>query len=115
MIASGEKTEEYREIKEHWISMLVKDIITGKSGLKHFWLNKDGRSRAKCINYIVNEINYCEFIKPDAIKFTNGYSKTAPTIFLEFKGIEIGEPKPEWSDNWQGEVFIIKLGKIIKK
>lgn len=30
-------------------------------------------------------------------------------------GIERGKAKPEWSDNWQGDVFIIKLGNVISK
>lgn len=37
-----------------------------------------------------------------------------PTIVCEFKGLSIGEAKPEWSDNWEGDVFVIKIGKIIE-
>jgi len=29
-------------------------------------------------------------------------------------GIDVGKAKPEWSDNWQGDVFIISLGKILE-
>lgn len=51
----------------------------------------------------------------DQVKFTNGYAANAPTMVVECKGIRIGTAKPEWSDNWQGDVFIIELGEIISK
>lgn len=48
------------------------------------------------------------------IIFSHGYSKDRAQIKLECLGIEKGFAKPEWSGNWQGVVFIIKLGDIIK-
>lgn len=89
MIASGEKKEEYREKKDYWIDRLCDFDECLKSN------------------------SYEHFKSFDTITFRNGYSKNAPTIVLECKGIRIGEAKPEWSDNWQGNVFIIKLGDII--
>lgn len=90
MIASGEKTEEYREIKIYWLNRFLKyptmDISCIKSSEK---------------------TNF------DVIVFRNGYSQSAPRITVECLGIEIGPAKPEWSDNWKGDVFIIKLGKKI--
>jgi len=56
---------------------------------------------------------YGKFNNYDIIKFRNGYATNAPTMQVECKGISIGEAKPEWSDNWQGDVFIISLGKVI--
>lgn len=85
MVKSGEKKEEYREIKDYWIKRLKEMSLTRLEAFKHF----------------------------DTVTFKNGYAKDAPTIILEFKGIEIGEAKGEWSDNWQGQVFKIKLGKIL--
>ena len=81
MILIGEKTEEYREIKDYWIKRL---------------LDADGFHK-----------------KYDRVIFKNGYSATAPTIEIEFKGLSCGTAKSEWSGNWKGDVFIIKLGKII--
>jgi hypothetical protein len=83
MIASGEKKEEYREIKPYWIKRMHFDL----------WDTKPF----------------------DFIIFKNGYSQQAPEIKVECKGILIGKARPEWSDNWEGEVFIIKLGEIITK
>ena len=96
MIISNVKKEEYREIKDHWKSRLCDyDIVSinNTSPLRKF-------------------IGYKKF---DAVAFRNGYAKNAPEITLEFKGIEVGIPKPEWSGGlFEGEVFIIKLGGIIK-
>jgi len=31
------------------------------------------------------------------------------------EGIDIGPAKPEWSDNWPGNVFRIKIGERIEE
>jgi hypothetical protein len=91
MIASGEKKEEYREIKPYWIVRLTNQ--------KEKW---------------VRPLSFWKFANVDTIVFKNGYSKDAPTILVECKGISIGNAKPEWSDNWEGGVFVIQLGEIIE-
>ena len=83
MIKSGEKKEEYREIKPYW----SKRFLGHKAMLNPF----------------------------SFVLIRNGYSSDSPTILIQCKGISIGNAKPEWSDNWQGEVFVIKLGDIIKE
>jgi hypothetical protein len=88
MILSGEKKEEYREIKSYWWIRLVQ---CGEFDLMKIIMTKDY----------------------DTIKFTNGYQKNAPWFLIECKGIDIGSAVPEWSDNWQWDVFRIKLGEII--
>lgn len=85
MIASGEKKEEYREIKPYWISRL------------HAW----GNAFDDCRDFY-------------AIRFKNGYQKNAPTIILESKGIHIGYGRPEWGAEPNKEYYVIKLGEIIK-
>jgi hypothetical protein len=91
MIASGEKKEEYRDIKDHWTSRLL-----------HFKF--DGTP------YV-----YPHMIKwYDEIEFINGYRQDSPRIRVEFKGLEIGEGKPEWGGEKGKKVFIIKLGELIK-
>jgi len=84
MIASGEKKEEYRENKQYWRTRLQRNSSLGM---------------------ITKEF--------DVVVFKNGYSKNAPTIKVECKGVSTGKAKPEWSDNHQGEVFVIKLGNIL--
>jgi hypothetical protein len=88
MIASGEKTEEYREIKPFWISRL------------QAW----GNAYDPCRDF-------------NAIRFYNGWacSEKYANITLESKGIEVGEGKPEWGAEPNKEYYIIKLGKIIEQ
>lgn len=103
MILSGEKTEEYREGKSYWITRLT---VLNNDIFEDF-------GTTQVMQWLSD--HYEDFLEFDTIKFTNGYSKNAPTFTIECLGITIGKAKPEWSDNWQGDVFIIKLGKIIDK
>lgn len=75
MIASGEKTEEYREPKPYWQKRLE---------------NKDF----------------------DVIRFRNGYAKDAPTMVVDFLGMEYGLGRPEWGGG-KDPVYILKLGNVL--
>ena len=88
MILSGEKKEEYREIKPYWLSRL---------------------------KYHCNHLDMMHEFNHDYthIIFKNGYSKTSPSILIELNETKFGKAKPEWSGNWDGEVIILKLGQII--
>lgn len=96
MILSGEKKEEYRELKPYW----NKRITT--------WECHTDRG------ILTRGINSTKTVEFDTIAFRLGYSKNAPTMVVECKGIMIGTPRPEWSGNMQGDHFIISLGKILK-
>lgn len=103
MIASGEKKEEYREIKMYWWTRLVE-------------CGECYRNLDDSINNVLAPISEWKMIMSksyDFICFKNGYSKNAPTLIVEFEGVEIGIPNPRWSDNWPENVFVIKLGEII--
>lgn len=96
MILSGEKKEEYREVKDYWMKRLA--------GL-------DGCGTSYNFTILCNNENKCKHY--DVIVFKNGYSKNAPTIKIECKGIEVKEGKKQWgAPNYR--VFSIKLGKIIE-
>lgn len=51
----------------------------------------------------------------DAVKFTHGYAKDAPTVTLRYLGWDYGWGKPEWGGGGkQGmPLIVIKLGEII--
>ena len=88
-------------LKKKWFDLIVLGIKKEEyRELKPYWINRLGGPNDNCVNY-------------DLVTFRNGYAKDAPTITLQCKGITIGKARPEWSDNWQGDVFIIKLGKIV--
>ena len=76
MIASGVKTEEYRDIKPYF------DVRLNKSF--------------------------------DVVRFKHGYNKDAPKIDVELIEITTGKGRPEWGGTGE-DVYIIKLGEIIKR
>lgn len=104
MISSGEKTEEYREIKPYWEKRLL-DYKSIESYIRNLAIRK----------YILNNpIDACkEFPRRFThVTFHNGYHKNAPSISLEIKGITLGYGKEEWGAP-KNPVFIIKLGRRI--
>lgn len=99
------KKEEYREIKKYWISRFCDSYTYLGDGKGVLPNDKDSYW------YSFYPISLANF---DAVRFTNGYSKTSPTGLVELKKINIGETRSEWSDNWKGNVFRIHLGEIIE-
>jgi hypothetical protein len=99
LIRSGEKKEEYREIKKYWIDRLAEYSMIEYSGT--------------IAEGLIDNVTVFEYKHFDIIRFTNGYGKNAPTFDIECKSISIGTGKPEWGG--EGQTFIISLGKIISK
>ena len=95
MIVSGEKTEEYREIKPYWIDKLV---------------NQDADSGF--IGYANEDLNInSEDFPFTHVLFFHGYSKNRKSIEKEIDSITIGKPQKgmcpdEWLDT---DVFIIRF------
>lgn len=98
-IVSGEKTEEYREIKPYWSSRLVnKQAESGEVLFDEF----GGYCR------VIGELEYKPYTH---VLFINGYRKDSPRIEKEIESISIGKPKEglcpdKWLDT---EFFIIKF------
>ena len=98
MIASGEKTEEYREIKPYWQNRFgcqASGMCTPKQPCKA------ARFRGICDN------------RYSHVRFHRGYTST--TIKFEIQCITIGVGEPEWGAPTNQEVYIIKLGKKIEE
>lgn len=92
MLLSGEKKEEYREIKDYWKSRLENYVpAMGWAHGSHFYTFK-------------------EF---DQVIFKNGYSKNAPTAIFECKGIEKRTGRKEWGANECQKYYCIALGKLL--
>lgn len=87
MIASGEKKEEYRDIKKYW-QVRFEEFVT------------------------INDVQQDVFREYDYIHFTNGYGSKCRSINVEWKGISIGIGKYEWGGGYKQ--YIIKLGEIIR-
>jgi hypothetical protein len=77
MILSGEKTEEYRDIKLFYDRLFKKEY--------------------------------------NCIRFINGYATNAPEFFIELHSIEKGLTKLPFAENAGKLVYVLKLGKIIKR
>lgn len=98
MIASGEKKEEYREVKPYWISRLVKEF-----GAPH-----------TCDDFNFDYFGLRHSMDApqayDLVEFKNGYSKDSPTVRLEILDItiDIGQ-KEHWGAEYGKQYFIIKL------
>ena len=96
MIASGEKKEEYREIKQFWAKRLANGIETYLTAFL-----------PKGYGY---KIDWKEF---DVIVFSHGYKRDRPQITVEFKGVDIDTGKSKWGAVPKKEYFVIKLGNIL--
>jgi len=83
MEVSGEKPEEYREIKGYWIHRLLRG------------------------GYIRNTIPL--FQQYTHVRIRRGYTNI--TALFPIKEMTIGYGNPEWGAPTEREVFIIKLGK----
>lgn len=91
MIASGEKKEEYREIKMYWATRLQGGFPS---------------------TFGIDRSVSADFKEYDYIHFRDGYNRPR-TMNVEFKGCHIHTGKPEWGAEFGKEYFVIKLGDII--
>lgn len=106
MIASGEKKEEYRELKDYWGYRLCYKVPVPSGGYLTKWMKlREGDRKCLKDDFMPN------FETFNTVIFRNGYSSHAPIMEVECKEILIGIGKTEWGAN--GESFIIKLGKIL--
>lgn len=79
MIASGEKSEEYREIKPYWTSRFMNELGFPKNEIEnvHKLLARGGKT------------------KDIEVMFRNGYSKDSLVLFAKVR-LSIGYGNPEW-------------------
>lgn len=107
MIAAGEKTEEYRTIKDYWTVRLY-DVFA-KNPTKYLMDKKISGD----IDYLKLMIRCNHFIAKQYthVLFINGYRKDSARIEKKIKSITIGKPQPglcpkEFENK---EFFIIKF------
>ena len=100
MILSGEKTEEYREIKKYFQKQLCRSYIDSANYCKLSNCNN-------CDCFLSN--NYVKF---NTITFSNGYSKNRPQFEIDFRGFEIRYGKEEWGAKKGKKYFVLKLGNV---
>lgn len=100
MIASGEKREEYRDVKPYWINRLT-------------WHEYHTYGQLELIKALCHKETFRKDY--DLIQFRNGYYKNAPTLHVKLLGIHYGFPaRMEWIDEPPGKwYFCLELGDII--
>lgn len=82
MILSGEKKEEYREIKPYYRSRLINEGFLDRYGLPTIWQGH--------------------------VLFRNGYSKQSPA-FEALCTVDIRTGKPEWGAEPGKEYYVLKI------
>ena len=105
MIASGEKTEEYREIKGYWVRRLFDFSNMNVDADTYAWALQE--------NIIISRESFFEYQSKGFthVLFINGYRKDSSRIEKEIESISIGKPKKGMCpDKWLNhEFFIIKF------
>jgi len=95
LILSGEKKEEYREVKPYWSKRLCNSWDA--YGVR--W------------NHQKERLDYKDF---SAIEFRNGYDVAARRFRVKYNGLDVGTARPEWGGElFDDEVFRLQLGDII--
>lgn len=110
MVLSGEKTEEYREIKKHWNRMFYKCLTNAPTHYGQCQTIVGSKVINDCRCYKCDVSEHKHF---DAIRFSNGYSKDRRQMLVECKGIEIGMGYSPWGATDE-LTFILKLGEILE-
>lgn len=81
-IQSGEKREEYRELKQHWHSRFVERKTTN---------HRDPVYRESYQRVTTGLRQY------DLVHFRNGYQTNAPELMVHCEGVRIGQPRAGWA------------------
>lgn len=111
-IVSGEKTEEYREIKSYWVARLFYD---GACKLPPDVVRKLTSSIVKYGDTERfeedNEDIVISFVPYTHVLFINGYGDDKPRVEKEIVWIDIDRPRKDWCpDDFLGkEFFVIKF------
>lgn len=107
LVLSGEKKEEYREIKKHWVQRFVTQKYTLQDYQRHGVIDS---ITGNAEYYSENKMEQFDFVE-----FTNGYSKNSPKVTIECLGITISPGKTEHGAIEGNRYFTIKLGKEISR
>lgn len=116
MIASGEKKEEYRQIKKFYCQRLG-DYCKYKNFDASNTFGKFTPTAMCSFSDDSEQICHCQtvYVKTyDAVRFHRGQGGKV-SMLVECKGVHVGEGKPEWGAVPGETYFVIELGKIIEE
>ena len=115
MIFSGEKKEEYRDIKYFWGIRFLDFKEETEYGIFDELLNefKNIRPDSESIKDLLQHYD-CDFKQFDKVLFINGMKtkEKSRRFEIELKGIDIDYGLKKWGAITERKYFVIKLGKI---
>lgn len=100
MIASGEKTEEYREIKPYWIKRLIEE----RDPSCHDDYKKITSLRAEFLSDRAIMLQY--YLEEGLVRY-----KDFDTVTFQIKDIAISRGRTKWGAEDGEDYFVIELGK----
>ena len=118
LIASGEKTEEYREVKPYWLHKLlavpewdINDRITGYFTVGN---SMDDKCTAEFLKESLRngELTAMPY---GYVTCYLGYAKNRPSMTFKIKSVSIDEGRAEWGAESKKQYFVIKFQNNIKK
>ena len=98
MILSGEKKEEYREIKPYYETRFTHVLFP--------------KSEIPMNNVLLNYVSKFQKCKEFKVIFRNGYSKDSPS-FIAKCTLSVGTGKEEWGSEKGKEYFILTIHDIL--
>lgn len=112
LILSGDKKEEYREIKAHYISRLLKQKIQSKFRDDLAWILAGNDEELEPIKYFKDSgFSFKDF---DFARLCLAYAKNRPEIDIEIKNVKIGIGEKKWGAEENELYFVIELGDILE-
>lgn len=118
-IKSGEKKEEFRDIKKHWNQRLLHSFFKQLTPEKlYFPIEVKGENRGKRVyetpyQYNGSSITKLDFRKYTHVKIAVGYKKDRQSLLAKFKSVRITAPD-EKTDLGTGSYFAIDVSEIIE-
>jgi hypothetical protein len=115
MVISGNKKEEYREIKDYWARRFLfsKDEVEWQVWEEMLHDMKDPFLRHNGPSDLMQYFGVA-FRDYQAIHFVNGYGKTRPSIDVAIENITINRGKKEWGAEEDHYYFVFQLGKLME-
>lgn len=104
MILSGEKTEEYRELKPSMVSLFFDYKDLGVTREKFIYILENDPNNAACWSTLK------EF---KSVTFSNGYSKTRPQYEIEFHSLDYRKGNKNWGAESDKRYIVLELAEIL--
>ncbi len=101
MILSGEKTEEYREIKPYYTTRFTRIF-------RDFFNMPMAKSKSQDLNEWLQTGSRFQF--PE--RFSNGYQKNSPS-FVAYCLLSVGKGRPEWGAEPGRQYYVLQILKIL--